>query len=102
MPHVAGSLAWVFDNLFSKSEGHVYVGRAAKDSSTTSPFVLFDKVSSVQRGWTLITLVKTGCLSLGEFRLVRSAVTRVCIPWHGSKLPTSSLTEVALFGRPDT
>lgn len=50
MPHVAGSLAWVFDNLFSKSEGHVYAGRAAKDSSTTSPFVLFDKVSSVQRG----------------------------------------------------
>lgn len=55
MPRVAGLLAWVFDNLFSKSEGHVYVGRVAKDSSTTSLFVLFDKASSVQRGWTSIT-----------------------------------------------
>lgn len=49
MPRVARSLTCFFGNLFSKSEGHVYVGRVAKDSST-SPFVLFDKVSSAQRG----------------------------------------------------
>lgn len=102
MLHVVGLLAWVFDNLFSKSEGRVYVGHVAKDSSTTSPFVLFDEVPSVQRSWTLISLVKMGCPPLGEFGLVRSAVTRGCITWHGSKLPISSLTEVALFVCPDT
>jgi len=47
VPCAVGLLVWDFGHLFSKSEGHVYVGRVAKDSSTTSPFVLFDKVSSV-------------------------------------------------------
>lgn len=102
MPCVVRSLTWVFDNLFSTLEGHVYVGRVAKDSSTTSPFVLFDKVLSVQRGWALIALVKMGCLPLRGFGLVCSAVTRGCITWHSSKLPISSLTKVALFGCPDT
>lgn len=102
MPCVVGSFTWVFDNLFSTLEGHVYVGHVAKDSSTTSPFVLFDKVSSVQRGWALTALVKMGCLPPGEFGLVCSAVTRGCITWHSSKLPISSLTEVALFDCPDT
>lgn len=101
MPRVAAALTWVFDNLFSKSGGHVYVGRVAKDSSTTSLFVLFDKVSSVQRGWTLITLVKMGRLPLGEFGLVCSAVARGHITWHSSKLPIFP-TEVALFGCSDT
>lgn len=101
MPCGAGSLTWVFDNLFSTLEGHVYVGRVAKGSSTTSPFVLFDKVFSVQRGWALIALVKMGCLPLGEFGSVCSAVTRGCVTWHSSKLPIS-LTDVTLFGCPDT
>lgn len=46
MPRAVGLLIWVFGHLFSNSEGHVYVGHVAKDSFT-SPFVLFDKVSSV-------------------------------------------------------